>query len=78
MSRAFVKEDDGLVEFQEQERARKERLELLEMFEKKRQLLLDEGHTLNIPKKRRLDLLEKITAEIRQLKSKLDPETREV
>lgn len=72
MSRAFVKEDDSLVEFQDRERARRERLELLKMFEKKRDFLLNPDRELDIPESQKKELLNKIEAEITAIRAKID------
>ena len=72
MSRAFVKEDDSLVEFQDRERARRERLELLKMFEKKREFLLKPDRELHIPEAKKKELLSKIETEITAIRAKID------
>lgn len=71
MSRAFIKEDDGLVDFQENERARRERLELLQMFEKKKAFLSNSEERPDISPSKRAELLEKIEEEICNLRTKL-------
>lgn len=71
MSRAFIKEDDGLVDFQENERARRERLELLQMFEKKKAFLSNPETSPDIAPSKKQELLTKIDEEIFRLRKKL-------
>ncbi|MBL3572143.1 MAG: hypothetical protein JMJ88_00115 [Synergistaceae bacterium] len=71
MSRAFIKEDDGMIDFIDRERARKEREERLALVEKKISLLSG-GGTSKVDPEKKEQLLARLIHEREELRRLLE------
>jgi len=68
MSRAFVREDDSLVSIQDEDKALKERLERLDLLEKKKKFLESDPQARELDPGKREEFLQRINEDIAKLR----------
>ncbi len=71
MSRAFVREDDSLVSIQDEDKALKERLERLDLLEKKKKYLESDPQAQELDPGKREEFLQRIKEDIAKLRELL-------
>ncbi|MBN1332689.1 MAG: hypothetical protein JW971_02910 [Synergistales bacterium] len=71
MSRAFVREDDSLVSIQDEDKALKERLERLDLLEKKKKFLESDPQAQGLDPEKREEFLQRINQDIAKLRELL-------